>query len=176
MKLNESPHFVPKERIPIIDASSSFLQVYQQLSASGHGGFLMDKGNRADAYVKAYDLADAVLQEVQHNPEKITDITSKPIGEVIAALPGTAANFLVSVDPVAVDVDYDEHVLQNQKDKVFRVIASGRTDGWFLNHERLHGTLTRRTIFLCEAGHRNPDPDHGTCYSCPSPIVKTIVE
>jgi hypothetical protein len=27
--------------------------------------------------------------------------------------------------------------------------------------------------YICEAGHSNPDPDHGRCYRCPMPIVST---
>jgi hypothetical protein len=34
-------------------------------------------------------------------------------------------------------------------------------------------TATKKTAFLCLNGHRNPDPDHGRCYSCPGKIVGT---
>lgn len=25
--------------------------------------------------------------------------------------------------------------------------------------------------FICEGGHENPDPDHGSCYRCPRKII-----
>jgi hypothetical protein len=178
MRINESWHFVPGECIPVIDASTPLLQVYQRLYAGGHGGFLMDKGNRADSYVKAYELADSILAAMQNNPEKIRDITNKPIGKVIAKLSGNTSNVFVPVDPNAVDADYDESALRFQPERIFRVMAFGQPAGWFLNHETVRGTVTRRVVFLCanDPPHRNADPDHGTCYSCPKLIKTAILE
>ena len=46
-------------------------------------------------------------------------------------------------------------------------------DGARPSGTRTFEAVTDPIRYICEAGHSNPDPDHGRCYRCPMPIVST---
>jgi len=175
-KLYDSWHFVPHEDIPPIDSSVPFHKVYQLLYMGGYGGFLLGEGDRARIYVKAYELAETALRKVAGDPKKARELTETPIGQVVATLTEAEQKVIVPVPHDPVDIQSDENALRIPEERVFRVTDSGKTTGWYLNHESVRNTTTRRTIFVCEQGHDNSDPDQGRCYSCPFPIVKTREE
>jgi hypothetical protein len=82
--------------------------------------------------------------------------------------------FAVPLVPVVAAPDgATEGQLHAVEETVFEIREDDRHIGWYLNHETVLDATTKKTVFVCANGHPNPDSDHGTCYSCPFPIVMT---
>jgi hypothetical protein len=165
--LRNSWKYLAQERLPQMDAATIFREVYSQLNRSGCSGFLVSAQGEVQGYVKADELAKKVVEQASGIPQTLRVYCSQPVGEVITefAMP------LVPVLPAATGAT--ESVLQETGDTVFRIAEANVTVGWYLNHEGVREAATKKTVFICTNNHRNPDPDHGTCYRCPFPIVGT---
>jgi len=173
--LRQSSHFVPRGELVVIEPEQTLRDVYHTLSqAKRGGGFVIRQPGHKDNYVRADRLAKAVQGAVGNNLREWERFSAAPVGELISRFP--TADILVDVDQNRVETSAEEAPLQNRSDRVFAVVEGGRFVGWYLNHETVHDASTSRTVFVCSRGHSNPDPDHGTCYSCPSPIKSTREE
>jgi hypothetical protein len=162
----------------MIDSFTPLREVYAQLSSKDQsGGFFLTEAGRTRSYIKAGYLADEIVKDAKENPDRMRSLSDTPIGQIISNRTRTAQpDWAVPINPDPVDVSNDETSLRSQSPTVFAVIESGTRTGWYLNHESVRDTVTQRTWFICKKGHRNPDPDHGTCYRCPFPIESTQTE
>jgi len=148
--------------------------VYQILERARKGAFLLLRDDLPVSYVKAYPLAEKVIVDAKGDVEKLRLRSGQPIQEVVAELNDQVPAVPVSAQPV--DVTADENELQQRIDTAFMVEEVGQPVGWYLNHEPVYEAQTERTIFICKRNHRNTDPDSGTCWKCPAPIVRTEKE
>jgi len=178
--LKDSWHFTPVDQIPQIDGLTPFREVYQLLSQSGRGGFLLLDEGKAQNYVKAYELADAVVRHTVKDVNQMTWLSQserdlalieqfKIISDTsIKEIVRNASRWtpVVPVDQAPIDVIADEQELRAQDERVFDVQEAGESIGWYLNHETVKHTLTEKPVFICKNGHRNPNSDHGTCHYC----------
>jgi hypothetical protein len=164
--LDESSHFVPAQRLPKIEGSTPFREVYVQLYDAGCGGFLMTEEGRVRGYVKGYALAEDVIEQARGDAGRLRELTNMPISRVVSVINKSAA--LITVPHTPVDWASDEQLLLDQPERVFNVKAADDTIGWFLNHETVRETATTIPVFVCTRGHKNTDPDHGTCSYCPA--------
>lgn len=169
--LRNSWKYLTQEKLPRIDTGTIFKEAYAQLDRSGSSGFLLvDKGNLR-GWVKADRLAQAIVKEADGNAQRLRELSAEQIGKVVERL---APKVLVTVTDAPPGAT--EAMLEQADETVFRISEADGTTGWYLNHETVRDAATKRTVFVCQVGHRNPDSDHGTCYSCPFPIVGTITE
>lgn len=172
--LKESWHFVPAQRIPRIEGSTPFRKVYTQLYGGGCGGFLLTEEGRVTGYVKGYELAQDAITSARGDADRLREITGMPIRRAVIEL--NQAKSLIPVPTVTIDWTSEEGQLRGQPETVFNVTAANDTIGWYLNHETVRETATKKTIFLCTRGHKNTDPDHGTCSYCPALLDQTTEE
>jgi hypothetical protein len=168
--LKSSSKYLAHDRLPRVDIATTFMEVYSQLNRSGCSGFILSAQGQIQGYVKADELAQKVVEQANGDAQTLRKYSSEPIGEVISEFGAP----LVPV--VAAGTGATESVLQETGDTVFRVAESDGSIGWYLNHEGVRDPATRKTVFICANGHRNPDSDHGTCYRCPFPIIGTDTE
>jgi hypothetical protein len=169
-QLSNSWKYLAHDRLPRMDTTTSFREVYSQLNRSGNSGFLLSANGEVRGYVKAYELATEVVQRANGDAQALRTYSSEAIGELIA-------EFGVPLVPVLpADEDATESLLYQKGETVFRIKEANGRLGWYLNHEGVRETATKKTVFICSNGHRNPDSDHGTCYRCPFPIVGTDTE
>ena len=168
--LRNSWKYLADERLPRLDTATTFREVYSQLNRSGCSGFILSAKGEVEGYVKASELAEQVVQKANGDAQTLRTYSNEPIGKIVSEF----KTMLVPVQLAATDAT--ESVLQNTGDTVFRIFETDGTAGWYLNHEGVLATATKKTVFICTNGHRNPDPDHGTCYRCPFPIIRTDTE
>jgi hypothetical protein len=140
------------------------------LNRSGCSGFLLSDKGEVRGYVKAQELAAVVVQQANADVQQLREYSAERIGEVIARF----AASLVPVVPAPAGAT--ESQLYAAGETVFQIIEPDGSVGWYLNHETVRDAATKKTVFICTNGHRNPDSDHGTCYSCPFPIIRTETE
>jgi hypothetical protein len=165
--LKASWRFLAQEKLPRIDAGTTFKDTYSQLNRSGTSAFLLSDGGKVRGYVKGDELAAVVVQRAGGNAQQLREYSAKQIGEVITQF----ATPLVPVVPAPVGAT--EGQLHAIAETVFEIREDDIQIGWYLNHETVLDATTKKTVFICTNGHVNPDSDHGTCYSCPFPIVMT---
>jgi hypothetical protein len=155
------------EKLPRIDAGTTFKDTYSQLNRSGCSGFLLSDTGEVRGYCKGDELAAVVVKQAHGDAQKLREYSTARIGEVITRFGAS----LVPVVPTPAGASEAE--LHAAGETVFDVIEDDRHIGWYLNHETVLDATTKKTVFICTNGHPNPDSDHGTCYSCPFPIVMT---
>lgn len=173
--LKQSGHFISRADLVVVEPEQTLQEVYHTLSqAQRGGGFVLGQPGDKAKYVRADRFAKAVQGAVGNNLQEWERFSATPVGDLINRFP--SVDILVDVDENRVETSVEESPLQNRSDRVFAVVEEGRFVGWYLNHETVHDASTSRTVFVCSRGHSNPDPDHGTCYSCPSPIKSTREE
>ena len=169
MQVGTTEHFVRIEDLPQIESTTPFRDVYKRLDQSGCSGFILLEKGQAQAYVKGYELANFVLTGPGKGPKKLRELSGSAIGHILTLAAGRQLAVPVPSQPV--EATEKAQPLQIQPDSVFHVSEAGRHVGWFLNHETVLATATGKTVFVCENGHDNPDPDNGSCYRCPGDIV-----
>lgn len=169
--LKNSWKFLESERLPRIDSKTTFEQVYSQLNRSNCSGFLLSVLGEVRGYVKADELAQKVVNQAHGDSQVLRTYSNAPIGELLIDF-ATPLIPVRTVSTAAIEAALDE----TKEDMVFRVTEDEGTVGWYLNHNTVREAATKKTVFLCANGHRNPDADHGTCYHCPFPIVATAAE
>jgi hypothetical protein len=168
--LRESWHFVALDNVPVIEADTPLHEAYARLGIAGLGGFLLRGPSGTRRYVPAGRFARDVIARGRADRALLRRLTAEPIGRLLAE--GVGTDTLVPVHEAAVSVDIDAESLRRQQETVFDVVLAGSPIGYFMNHESVRETVTRKTRFVCSRGHSNNDPDHGTCYKCPAPIVR----
>jgi hypothetical protein len=168
LSLRESWKYLSYERLPQIDAETTFMEVYLHLNRSGCSGFILTDRGEPRGYVKADELAARVVARASGDAHELREYSSKSIGEIISifSLP------LVPIRPAVRGAS--ESDLYQAEETVFRIAGADGSTGWYLNHETVRDAATKRTVFICSNGHQNTDSDHGTCYRCPFPIVSTV--
>jgi hypothetical protein len=169
--LKDSNHFASAGDIPEITADTPLREVYAQLNRAGRGGFIVSIPDGSRKYVKAYALAEAAILQAGGDVGKIRLLADRPIGQHVLRVIDSSA--VIPVDEHPVDVRTDEKPLRDQDARVFLLTESDHFTGWYLNHEAVSDTRTQKTVYVCQNGHGNPDPDRGTCYLCPFPITGT---
>lgn len=143
-------------------------EVFRQLSQREAGGFVVLRAGRPRHYLKARDLAGVVAARASQKgwasvaSETLLDLMQSP--QVSLEMVMVAGEYVSpETDTVSVDV---------AAEAVIPVGELSRQAGWFFTQEVLKRTVaTRPPQFVCKNGHKNPDPDKGTCYYCPAPIV-----
>jgi hypothetical protein len=168
--LKGSWKYLSEDKLPRIDSGTSFMETYSQLTRSGSSGFLLFDKGMLQGYVKGHALAHLVVQQANGDPQSLRQYSAEQIGAVISKV----GSSLVPVSPTPAGAT--EKALEAMGETVFRVIEPDGSSGWYLNHETIRDAATKKTVFICSKGHRNPDSDHGTCYTCPFPIVRTETE
>lgn len=172
MSLKTTEHFIDPDRIITVDETTPLYRVYQQLADRQKGGVILTEAGRPTNYVKAAQLAEIVVQQAHGEVKVLRALSDCAIREVVKKPESRVA--VVPVDTISVDVNADPLPLQQQAERVFEVKENNVFVGWFLNHEGLVATTTRKTQFVCTNGHENPDPDHGTCYQCPAALKDVV--
>ena len=168
---DKSEHFVPLEDILVFDASTPVLDVYRELGEKRRGGFILRDADQ-ERFVNAEELAQRSIIEPTKDFEEIVSETSETIGQLCESPAVISA--ITDIEPYPIEADADAAVLQAQiDDKVYMVSSGVDPTGYFFNHEAVLDPATKRVLYVCEYNHRNPDPDHGTCYRCPGRIVRT---
>jgi hypothetical protein len=150
--------------------------VYKILWGKNAGGFVLAEGGAARSYVKAGEMASAVIGMTDHDPNKLNKYCVMPIGQLLSIVLTSHPLAIVPLVPGPVTINSDESQLQNRPDAVFSVTDKDHQVGWYLNHEDVRKTATKRIVFICTNGHRNSDPDHGSCYQCPAAIDRSETE
>lgn len=168
--LKASWRYLAPEKLTRIDTGTLFKDAYSHLNRNASSGFFLTERGKVRGYVKADVLANAVVSQANGDAERLREYSSTQIGALITSL----GMSLVPIKPVPDGATEPE--LYAAPETVFQVTEPDGSTGWYLNHETVRDAATRRTVFICTNGHRNPDSDHGTCYSCPFPIVKTETE
>lgn len=170
ISFKDSWKFLVNERLPRIDIKTTFEGVYSQLNRTGCSGFLLSAQGEVKGYVKADELAEKVIQQAQGDLQLLRTYSQQSIGELVV-------EFASAVVPVrGAPGGSAAAVFNSAEAAVFSIAEDEGTAGWYINPELIREAATKKTIFLCQNGHRNPDSDHGTCYSCPFPIIGTTTE
>lgn len=170
--ITEEWKFITMDKLPHIEGNTSFQQVYAQLSRRGFGGFILSQNGELVNYVKGPVLATEVVRRANGDAQVLRRYSDETIANVIAEISTPSVLVpILSPQPGATEAQ-----LRNHSDAVFRIVGPDGSVGWYLNHEDVRTTATTKTVFICKNGHRNSDPDHGTCYSCPFPITRTETE
>jgi hypothetical protein len=160
------------DAFPTFDQSTPVLDAFQALAQHDLGAFIY-KAPGAEYLVRADRLATHLFGKDKEIPW-LRKTTVLPLGRVLSA----GGKWGLRVQSAPLEPTTDPSPFQSlDQDLVFQVVgAEGGRLGWFLNHETVLEPATRRVFFKCENGHRNPDPDHGTCYSCPAKIVGPVTD
>lgn len=187
--LQNSTHFFPEDQILQIDGMTSFREVYKLLHQQGQGAFFLTEDDEVRSLVRAYLLAEAVVDDAvkrvnsipgrtpEGRNEALRDemkmISDRPIELVVRDTSKWAPVVVVPIDQTPIGLNEDENKLWSREDRVFEVRDEEERIGWYLNHESVADTTTEKIIYRCtnpNDPHNNTDTDHGTCYQCPFPI------
>lgn len=173
MALNkENRHFFSPDRIPEIEGSTPFWRTYQTLHHKGVGGFVMTENGHPKRYIDAAKLASLFLRRADGTKETLKQLSETAIREHVSDAEKRGERGVIMIEEMPAYVN--EAVLLNEHYRAYNLVTdSGHRYGWFLNHEPIAETMTRRVVFICKRGHPNPDSDGGTCYRCPSEIVQS---
>lgn len=186
MSLKDSWHFVPADDILDVEGSTTFRDLYDELSARPQGGGFFIKIDKVNNYVKAGYFAAEVLRravtevllqrglseaERETVKGKVKEITQTPIEDLVEQIIRESPVVPVHREPTLLTTE--EKALQDQHDLVFEVYDEAEKVGWYMNHETVRETTTPKTVFMCgnTPSHDNAGPDNGTCGFCPWPIV-----
>ena len=166
--LKSSNHFVALGDVPAIEARTPTHEAFAALSKRGAGGFLVTQNGVPAYFVPARRFAETLQSEAAK--ESWATLLDRAVQEHLGRL--RHAGIAVPVQPTPVDVSADPGTLEARVESVYRVLEAGQATGWYINREVLTQTVyTPPPTFVCGNGHPNPDPDRGTCGSCPAPIV-----
>ena len=167
--LDKKEHFVSIQDMPSFGVSTPILDVYRKLAEAKRGGFILNDGEK-QLFVKAGDLATKTMLGSPPAVRRMVAELQETIGD-LCNTPGLGAA-IIPLETASVKVEDDPTPLQDEvEDKVYAVTSIDGSVGYFLNHEAVADPATKRLYFVCTNNHRNPDPDHGYCYSCPAKIV-----
>ena len=167
---DKKEHFISIGDMPSFDVSTPILDVYQKLAEAKRGGFILNDGEK-QVFVKAGDLATKTMIGSPPAVRKMVAELQQTIGD-LCKTPGLGPA-IIPLEEDSVKIEDDPTPLQNvPEDKVYAVTSGDASVGYFLNHESVADPATKRLYFVCGNNHRNSDPDHGYCYSCPAKIVR----
>jgi hypothetical protein len=172
MSLRESPRFLTPDALPAFTSTTPLTRIYADLNRANVGDFFLHGPGgeldliRGDALAKGIDSLRAGGAWEQ--------LARVSVGEALRRVDPQEVRVPVAKDDL--DETSSEEGLGSLPATVFRVLRAGRLAGYYFNRKAVAGTGPRRVVFICRRGHRNPDPDGGRCYQCPSPIVSTGTE
>jgi hypothetical protein len=171
-------HFVDRHQVLEIDCHTRVTDVFQQLSNRPRAGIIVREKDKPKQHVDAHQLADAYLVAARKN-SNVSDldlhdflkswrdpkhpVEQVGVSRIIADTSKDATGQLLDIGTKRTD-----HV-------VFPVVENGKVIGYLYSHETFKfETDTPPPQFVCTGPviHVNRDPDSGTCYSCPWPVVK----
>lgn len=180
-------HFVPMDKIPVIDIKTTLGRAYDVFGQRQVGGLILRNRAQPVYYVTAPFLESAArevgkvdglalasrlpldaylekfmaeAQPIQESAPSSAIVNSFPI-EVVGkpVLFGSAVNSLLRGTP-----------------RVYSVVKSTRQAGWLLSRERLASTvILGPPVWICmnpERSHKNYFLDHGKCSRCEYPLKK----
>lgn len=173
-KLTSSPHFISLLQMPTFDAGTPVLKVTQELARRNRGGFVIDEGERK-VFIKGAALLEGLIRGPRISLREMTTQTDMTIGRLCSM--SEVQDAVIPVEEQPVGSNADAFSLQKiTVDKVYVVRDDSGLIGYFLNHETVVDPATKRIVYICGNGHRNADPDHGSCYTCAAKIVGTAQE
>jgi CBS domain-containing protein len=180
--LKDPNHFYGPRRIITAEGSTPLYKVYQLLDARDTGGLVLTEDGRPTQYVKTSLLASEVVKHAMVGIEGVGVVSDDDIVERMRQLSDShisdvievigAHDTVVPIDSQPVHSQTNPSSLKEQPDRVFRVMDGDVLVGWYLNRKTVAETVTRKVWFVCRNGHKNADPDHGTCYRCPFPVIQ----
>lgn len=169
-KVIDAPDFVPFDSLPHLDTSLTVVKAYAHLARTGRIAFWVDLG-RSRYFVKGNELLETLL--ANETRETVGTVMGSTLSEVLLDPRMKTTHLqLLNIEPDTTP----EALPESDSAVAFLVSRDNRSLGWFLNQKSLFNPATRRPRFICELGHQNPDPDHGTCYQCPKKIVTVRLE
>jgi hypothetical protein len=174
--LINSFNFVPLKRFPQVEGTVRFLDVCTALWQKNTGGFILAEAGAPHSFVNANDLAATVVLQSGHNPELLNKYCSMPVGQLISMVAQAKPAPVLPVVHEPVSVQSEETPLASSPQGIFSIVDRNLQIGWYINNEAIRAAVTKRTVYVCANGHKNPDPDHGSCYQCPAPIDRTETE
>ncbi len=172
MSLRESARFVGPDVLPAFTHSTSVTKIYADLTRARVGSFFLHSPSGELDLIRGDELARAVGD--LGGPSAWEQMAKLNVGEVLRRVNPDKVKVPVAADDL--EETASEESLANRPAAVFRVLRAGRLAGYFLSRAVVSGLGPRRVVFICRRNHRNPDPDGGHCYQCPSPIVRTETE
>lgn len=174
--LTNSRKFVPVQRLPQVESTARFLDVCAALWQQNAGGFILAEAGAPHSFVNANDLAAKVIQNSDHNPDLLNRYCSMPVGQLLSIVTQTSPATVLPVAHEPVSVHSEETRLDASPQGVFSITDRNLQIGWYINNDEIRVAVVKRTVYVCANGHKNPDPDHGSCYQCPAPIDHTETE
>lgn len=167
LKFDQLQRLIPYEQVPTFSPMMSVAEAYRDLAQLRRTAFSVVA--RDTAYfidgtkflplllepVSGLDI-HALMDQSLHQTLTRPDVAA-------AAQPVTMLNLNAALEmPEATNLG---------QDIPFLVRNPLRNLGWLLQ-PGLARIVTQLPKYICENNHVNPDPDHGTCYSCPGKIVR----
>jgi hypothetical protein len=167
MIIRDSPRFADLGSIPLIEEDTPLRKVYATLYGKGVSRFIVvEKRGHPRFYVQGAELARILAAHAEGKVQEWESIASAPVGRLSASLGRPCAVMPVLDAPL--DARSPEPSQSEQREGVAAVESFGVRIGWLLT-SALEAS-TEKTVFVCKNGHRNPDPDNGTCCICPAVI------
>ena len=169
-EISKATSFVAAEQMLSLPGSTEIIAVFKSLEKSKAGGLVITAGGIPTLYVPIRDLANALLDEARR--KGWPTIAGTTLSSVVdAAIDSAALNGATFGGSLLGTLD--ETSVERPRKTIFAVVDRARVHlGWFMSEEAQRLTIESRALaFLCEAGHRNPDPDRGRCQSCEAALV-----
>ncbi len=158
-----------------VDPGISFRDLFRDLNARGTSGFILSNPSapgyiRDFVFVYAQEFANAAINLL--GPDFLSKASEESVARVFNRLHTSSDGVLNWSTPVFLG-EYPFDFEPTSETGLFLHIDDTMSNFmWYLNSEFLSETATKKTVFVCTNDHKNPDPDSGTCYKCPFPIVK----
>lgn len=163
--------------IPRFDGNTLFSEAYSRLNRAGNGAFLIIEAGNIKAFVNAIALAQKAveaalgLQPANEAPdlEAIAEWLRQRSKDELEAITGRVRRMsdapltviLAEHNEIDVVIHFDAEAVPPEDEAKIKTAS-----------KQIPNAVMQKAVFICPNGHKNPDPDHGTCYNCPGPIVK----
>jgi len=96
------------------------------------------------------------------------DLLEAPVGHVLSYLPqGSTPIETTVLEPSA----------PPPNDHSFKIYQVGSgPKGWYFTEQNQLSLAMKKLVYVCANGHRNDDPDGGTCYYCPLAVHAEVID
>ncbi len=139
--------------------------VYVELDrAQAHDIVLMERG-LPKMYVNGFAFIGLVLARYQSEPSRGIELFDMPIGLAVSRFQNPS-DFAVPIGPSETN---PKAMTPDGGESMTPVIKAGRSVPTRFEYFLRVGT--KRIVYVCGNGHRNSNPDRGTCYYCPSAVT-----
>jgi hypothetical protein len=93
---------------------------------------------------------------------RANELFEAPLGHVLSYLPQGSTPIETTVLQPGAAAPKDDSF------KIYQVGSDAK--GWYFTDQGRLVQAMKRVVYVCANGHKNNDPDGGTCYSCPFPV------